>query len=102
MNSVATDHNGFLLGDVATESVKSGIYSCTWVVVQRKLLKTIIFCCVDVYQLSVLFGHRTHAARMKCCPQYIVQIVVLGDVCCRCVGYLAVRLKQNSRFCLVT
>lgn len=102
MNSVATDHNGFLFGDMATESVKSGIYSGTWVVVQRKLLKTIIFCCVDVYQLSVLFGHRAHAAHMKCCPRCIVQIVVLGDVYCRCVGYLEVGLKQNSRFCLVT
>lgn len=58
MNSVATDYNGFLSGDIAIDSKKLEIHSCTWVVVQRKLLKTIIFCNVDMYQLPVLFGHK--------------------------------------------
>lgn len=33
VNSLTADHKGFIFGDVAIDSEKSGIYSCTWVVV---------------------------------------------------------------------
>lgn len=29
VNSLAADHKGFIFGDVAIDSEKSGIYSCT-------------------------------------------------------------------------